>query len=103
MSLLAATCLVCSFGAGIFADLIVVADVFFGEVELLEEACYDFWMFFGDIGRFSDVFLEVVEGEFLDVGAVGWGDVGLPEFAFFGFIECGVGEVEFPVAFSDRS
>ena len=27
----------------------------------------------------------------------------LPDFAFFGFIESGVGEVEFPVAFSDRS
>ena len=81
----------------------MVADVFFGEVELLKEACHDVWVVFGDIGRFSDICLEVVEGEFFDVGAVGWGDVSFPDFAFFGFIESGVGEVEFPVAFSDRS
>ena len=81
----------------------MVADVFFGEVELLKEACHDFWVVFGDVSRFSDICLEVVEGELFDVGAVGWGDVSLPDFAFFGFIECGVGEVEFPVAFSYRS
>ena len=81
----------------------MVADVFFGEVELLKEVCHDFWMVFGDIGCFSDVGLEIVEGELFDVGAVGWGDVSLPNFAFFGFIECGVWKVEFPIAFSDRS
>ena len=83
--------------------MVVVADVFFGEIELLEEARHDFWVVFGYIGRFSDICLEVVEGEFFDVGTVVWVDVGLPDFAFFGFIECGVGEVEFPVAFSDGS
>ena len=51
--------------------MVVVADVFFGEVELLKEACHDFWVVFGDVSRFSDVCLEVVEGELFDVGAVG--------------------------------
>ena len=81
----------------------MVADVFFGEVKMLKEACHDFRVVFGDISRFSDVCLEIVESKFLYVGSVAWGDVRLPDFAFFGFIECGVWKVEFPVTFSDSS
>lgn len=81
----------------------MVTDISFSEVELLEKSSYDFGVLFGDVGGFSDVGLEVVEGEFFEVRAVVRGDVGLPEFSFLSFVECGVREVEFPVAFSDGS
>ena len=76
----------------------MVADVLFGEVELLQETLDDFWVIAGYVRRFADVVLEVVEREFFDVGAIILRNVRLPGLSLIRPVEFGVRKVEFPVS-----
>ena len=69
----------------------------FGKVEFFQKVFDQFRVFAGDVGGLPDVFLEVVEGELFDVGAVIFGDVGLPDLSLFGPVEIRMRKVEIPI------
>lgn len=82
--------------AGVLADLIMVADVPLGEIELFKQSIDDFWVVLGHVGGFSNIFLQIVEREFLNIGAVILGDVGLPRGSFLGAVQFRVSKMELP-------
>ena len=61
----------------------MVANVAFGELNLLEQFFYDLWIVFGNVGCFADVRFQVIERRFGNVSPVFLRDVLLPRLAFF--------------------
>ena len=88
--------------ACIFTNHVVVSDITFRVIELLDQSLDYFGMGLRNVSSFSDIVFQIVKCQLFNVGTIFFRNMFLPAFTFFGAVKFRMHQMQFPITLAYR-